>query len=252
MYQYWGAEIGPLTVYVYPEKEELLAAYAADFTADCTSGLLVFRPSDCATVLGGLSQPGRFPANPSHVATAASATAAGGALLVLQRPWATLRHEARLEQIIHSSIHASQSYWAEGPSQPIWLFEGGAVYATARIMAANGEAVSVPFASNTGDYEAARRDAIRVAIGMVVGLSDLEDPDRVRQDTALYQAAHVVGFLASEYLASRYGEATIIGYWKVYRDALRARLSWPQGFQNTFGLSLKDFYEQFELYRATR
>lgn len=254
VYQYYGAKIPPLTVYVYPEKEELLASYAAD----CTSGLLVSRLSDCATILRGLSQ--RFPGAPNHFATAEI-----GALMVLassKGPWATESHEKRLDQLIHSTIHAIQNYWTEGPMEPIWLAEGGAIYASNRIMAANGE-------KDLGNWP--RLDIIREARlyparGMVVRLSDLEDP-RVRQDNQLYRAAHVLGFLAVEYLVSRYGEAKIIDYWKAYRDALRAngfwaiedsknprheiaRLSWPQAFEWTFG-SLKDFYEQFELYRAT-
>ena len=62
-----------------------------------------------------------------------------------------------------------------------------------------------------------------------------------------YQEVSAVGFLAADWLAGHAGEAALLNY---YRQ-LPSSQSWQHAFEAAFRLSVEDFYEAFESYRAT-
>ena len=55
-----------------------------------------------------------------------------------------------------------------------------------------------------------------------------------------------LGFLAVEWLAKRAGDSAVFEYHR--QEPFRT--GWEAAFEAAFGLTLEDFYEQFEAYRA--
>ena len=58
--------------------------------------------------------------------------------------------------------------------------------------------------------------------------------------------SRTLGFLAVEWLATRAGDAAIFEYFRLLPDAE----SWEEAFETAFGITVDDFYEEFEAYRA--
>ena len=56
-----------------------------------------------------------------------------------------------------------------------------------------------------------------------------------------------LGFLAVDWLLERTGDPAVFEYYRV----LPSSSSWQAAFEQAFGLTINEFYEQFEAYRAT-
>jgi len=232
--RYWGQPAGSVTVYAYTTLDALLYA----FTQDCAC------PSQLSTYLtlfrSELAFPGHF------------TTTAQGAMLVWvysegwrQSDRMTGGAYDRLRHLTHTQFHSIQRALGIGRTDPPWIAEGSAEYSMARVMAANGRM----------NFQAERASIASEVASMTTKLSDLEE----RTFQAPVRAPYALGFLAAEYLASKYGEQSILTYWRSLGAILKPRYdrgdyaavgAWQEAFGQAFGLPVAEFYRQFEMYRA--
>ena len=61
-----------------------------------------------------------------------------------------------------------------------------------------------------------------------------------------YWVGRALSFLAGEWLAERAGEPALFEYYRL----LPTSDSWEAAFEGAFGITIDDFYEKFEAYRA--
>ena len=117
---------------------------------------------------------------------------------------------------------------AQKDSGPRWLLEGGAKYAENRYLDDRG----------LGSYDAQRSMMVRHMLGM----------DMTLRESTIYGSAapFFLGMLAWERLVEKAGDFSLLGYYR--NRALRADPE--EAFQATFGISLEEFYEEFEAWRA--
>ncbi len=92
--------------------------------------------------------------------------------------------------------------------------------------------------------DAARRVRSRLARGMAEPLSSLAAPPEL--GASLDEAAEALSFLAGDWLVARAGEPSIFEYYRL----LESSDSWEQAFEAAFGITINDFYREFEEYRA--
>ena len=112
---------------------------------------------------------------------------------------------------------------------PVWVSDGLVKYATSAYQAHAGRL----------DLAEYRRREVNVARITRSPLQDLavDHPGAIPS----------LGFLAVEWLAERAGEPALFDYYRVLPPATSAEAA----FEQAFGLTIEDFYEQFEAYRAT-
>ena len=131
----------------------------------------------------------------------------------LARPWCAA----------HEYFHALQYALAEGrPSGPTWLVEGSATYA---------EEV----------YDGGLEFRRRIAPAGASHVASIRNPEFA--DSRL---KYHLGFIAADWLVSRAGEASLLDYYRL----LPSSNGWDEAFETAFGLSIEDFYDAFEVYRA--
>lgn len=118
---------------------------------------------------------------------------------------------------------------------PTWFDRGAVQYAEV----AYGEATG---ALTPGEFHGL---AVAAAIHAPVKLEDLVDPSGAREAGAWITKA--LGFVAVEWLANHAGDPAVFEYYRV----LPSSTSREAAFESAFGLTIEDFYEQFEAYRAT-
>ena len=141
---------------------------------------------------------------------------------------------------------------AEGSSSPAWLIEGQATYAGGLFFQSRGD--------RTGDRQ--RAQWWRKALDATPSLRDLADSG------PFYAAggpAYALGALATEWLVSRASareteqddeappasgglteHESHIRYW----EAVPSPERWSEAFEASFGVTIEDFYDAFEPYRA--
>lgn len=218
---YWEENTGSITVYAFSGVDTLLDAY----TIDC-----LCIPS--SNLRAELQLPNHFTAT------------APGALLILASPrgtWEESSDNTRVQAITHSHFHAIQSLWSQWGVEPIWMAEGNADYSMAKVRSLN------TFESFS-DMRTYYKNQARFAL---TSLSNLET---WRQDVHTLEQGepYTLGFLATDMLATKYGEKSILAFWQAYGKARRAGQTWQAAFQNNFGISVNDFYSQFETQRASQ
>ena len=138
---------------------------------------------------------------------------------------------------VHEYFHTLQlaeyneRYYTFAPlkdSGPRWLLEGAAKYAENRYLDVRG----------FDSYDAQRAMMIRYMTQVDVTLRGSTIYDSV--------APYFLGMLAWEWLVEKAGDFSLLGYYR--NRALHAN---PEAaFQATFGLTLEEFYEEFEAWRA--
>lgn len=138
--------------------------------------------------------------------------------------------------VIHEYFHTVQSRLSAGRSRniPLWLREGTARY------------VEYGVAGDHGYIDYGRRRTAEVRASR--GLESLQTYEEQGGPTFRGESggAYNVGFLASEYLESLKGrEAVQRGFWA----ALRTSADWRAAFTTVFGVSVDQFYADFEVYR---
>ena len=126
-------------------------------------------------------------------------------------------------------LGASDASGASSASRLTWLLEGGAKYAENRYL--NDRRLD--------SYEAQRAGMIRHMEQLDVKLRESTTYDSV-------PAPYFLGMLAWERLVEKAGDFSLIGY---YRNRALSTTS-GEAFDRTFGLTLDEFYKEFEAWRA--
>ena len=155
-----------------------------------------------------------------------------GTIWIYGPPYLERPSAARRGIVIHEYFHTMQRELSRSMSQvaPFWLREGSARLVEYRIAGREGLL----------DYAVARASEVRRSYSFG-SLQDLE----TRSD-ASSSGGYTLGFLASEYLENLVGpDALRQGFWK----SLSGGANWRQAFAATFGVSLEQFYADFEAYR---
>ena len=119
------------------------------------------------------------------------------------------------------------------PDGPEWMFRGTQRYVQA-----------LYDATQHGGFEGARRNQIEGARRARLPLSSVDMRDN--EDTWRSWAIGGVGFLAMERLAARAGDPAIFEYFRL----LQSSGTWEKAFAAAFGITVEDFYAEFEEYRA--
>ena len=120
------------------------------------------------------------------------------------------------------------------PGGSDWMIRGAEEYSHARYRAAVG----------SGRYDTSRRAVVRDARGAGFALRSLEvgDPGA---DSWRNGQIDALAFLAVEWLAARAGDPAIIEYFHL----LPSHGTWQKAFAAAFGITVEDFYTEFEAYR---
>ena len=144
--------------------------------------------------------------------------------------------------IYHEYVHVREMALANRPlfipqDLPWWLAEGSADYFGYKAASADGLA----------SYARIRSERLRRVRQLPEPLSAFETTGGSAA-TGGSGGAYAVGLLATEYLVDTYGEE------KAGRELFRsmaAGVDWKTAFNRVFGLSVAQFYDDFEAYRAT-
>ena len=136
--------------------------------------------------------------------------------------------------IYHEYFHAVQHSLSRNRSSRgerlLWLIEGSARY--------------FEYAITERSLAAFRQSEVRRWADLPE-LATLIDP--VGSDTTAGREAYRLGSVASDYLATKYGRALLQhDFW-----AALAGTDWRSAFLQVFGVSLDEFYADFEIHRAT-
>ena len=148
----------------------------------------------------------------------------------------------RDKSLIHEYFHIVQSWLAKKgltATGPIWLYEGAAD------IAAYGSAAQL------GEFslDEVRADKITQSRGMLSPLSSMITlQDTLIEDT---EDPYQVGYLATEYLVSKYGDDRL-NVLRKFWEAQGKGTPWQDAFRTTFGMSVDEFYPKFEEYRRAQ
>ena len=121
-----------------------------------------------------------------------------------------------------------------GPGGPEWMFRGTQRYA----------GILYAETARSLNYKVARRKEIQAATRAALPLSSVDM--RGNEDRLRSWAIGGVGFLAVEWLAARAGDPAIFEYYRLLPSAE----TWQEAFATAFGITVEDFYAEFEAYRA--
>jgi len=218
---YWGGRAIPVKVYAFSNIDSLLDAFNRDCVCSDWTGLWDLLRSQISTEGLSAAPGGRGPTGRGALLIPVYQTGVLGNLSEL----------TRLQYITHTQEHSYQYGLTGGPVDPVWMAEGNADYFSAKVLASQGRS----------DFSVLRRSIISEAKSMPYSLNQLESWSTQIPRRAPY--AH--GFLATDFLVSRYGEASILEDWRNYGQSGG---SWQNAFQNTFGVSVADFYRQYDSY----
>ena len=145
--------------------------------------------------------------------------------------------EARVHA--HEYFHAIQFHLTGRLSKPVphWMIEGSATYAEVTY-----QGYAAPSAS---PEEWIERRTTRYA--SEIGSLDWPELSAPAGDQREHPGLeYSLGFLAVDWLAEQAGEQSIIDFFTTLAD----EPSWQEAFEPAFGMSVDDFYEEFEAYRS--
>lgn len=150
---------------------------------------------------------------------------------------------SRLASIAHEHYHAIQTLGVEGSDGikhigPEWLTEGSARYVQIRTLEHAGLS-DLSTAMEASDIAAVRTFT-----------RSLQSLERTEAFFALPNRGLIgygLGALAVSLLAENYGGLSALT--RYYRS-IEPGTTWEEAFENTFGISIEDFYQEFEDYRA--
>jgi hypothetical protein len=183
-------------------------------------------------------EPGRQERARADLDAGTVATAGAGVIRIYGPRFVDRDTTTRRLIVLHEYFHTVQSRLSTGRGGkiPLWLVEGTARY------------VEYGVAGDYGwvDYGRRRTTEVRVARGLESLQTYEEQGGRTSGSDS--GAAYVVGFLASEYLESLKGRHAVQrDFWA----ALRTSADWRAAFTSVFGISVDQFYADFEIYRKT-
>jgi hypothetical protein len=155
--------------------------------------------------------------------------------------WKSKSLEFRQKSIAHEYFHVMQTYLSTKTSAndqaPRWLIEGSAELAAYRVL---GNA-------KLTDLERIHKDKANATRGILNPLSSMETLKGAEAEDT--ETPYTVGYLAVEFLTSRYGEDAVF---KKYWQARATAPTWQAAFQTAFGVIPDEFYKKFEEYRRTQ
>ena len=117
---------------------------------------------------------------------------------------------------------------------PMWLQIGTELYTRHAYLEAAGEGVRSRFQTD-------------FAFAVAPALQPLSSMETISATNAARGQVEALGYLAVEWLANHAGEPAVFEYYRVLPSSTSAEAA----FESAFGLTLENFYEQFEAYRAT-
>jgi hypothetical protein len=156
--------------------------------------------------------------------------------------WQKSSSAGRKQVVIHEYVHIVQNYSGSRQSAnplssglgPLWLIEGGADYLSAWVISSE----------HLNNYETIRDNTLARAKRINAPLQTIES-----YSGAFYAgpgSEYTLGFFGTEFLAKNYGgEQNVL---KFFRSTATSR-TWHDAFEETFGISIADFYDRFEEYR---
>ena len=141
----------------------------------------------------------------------------------------------------HEYFHAVQFHLIGQPGKrvPGWMIEGPATYS---LILYRGT-VSTTQTGDESIQDGRRRSEATLGYYNLLPLSELEAYSATVKPGNF---GFTLGFLAVAWLAERVGAQSIVDFFVRLAD----EPSWQEAFEATFGLTVEDFYEQFEAYRA--
>ena len=151
--------------------------------------------------------------------------------------WRGMSSGSRTVATAHEYFHIVQRATSRvsSDSAPLWLIEGTADYFAYQLAAQNGLA----------NLERKRRETVHRARGIVYPLSSMTTLSG--SNTEDYDTPYTFGYLAVEWLARKYpAELLQLRYWENRSQVASS----SQAFEKTFGVTLDNFYREFETYRA--
>ena len=144
--------------------------------------------------------------------------------------WAKHSPDVRTRHLTHDYFHGIENGLSKKDRlDPLWMAEGNADYSMVKTLVANKHIILAE--------ERAR--FIREARARILPLSALED-------YPIQPLHYTLGYFATEYLVSKYGEDSLLKYWRNFGVGE----TWQSAFENTFGLSVSQFYNEFNSYIA--
>ena len=126
------------------------------------------------------------------------------------------------------TVPAGLSFSTSSSRAPAWASEGLVKYAAAAYRAAAGRL-------DIAEYRAREVNVARVT------------RESLRDQASYSGPTPSLSYLAVDWLVERAGEPAVFEYYRVLPSATSAAAA----FESAFGLTLNDFYEQFEAYRET-
>ena len=214
---------GPLAVYVYGDPNNFVDEYSR------VTGQSVDR------VRAGLPNRG-IEARSGSIWYYVPNSKTYGRLSVLHEYSHTVQYRLAGDKDVSASRSRSSPLF-----HPLWLSEGTSDYLMYKVGSSKGYSQS---------FERTRQSRIQAAKQYPQPLGDLESRTggpSAGGTNANDSAGYAWGFVAADYLASKYGLTSIQkNYWEALADK-----GWQSAFESTFGLTVDVFYEQFAVYRAT-
>lgn len=148
------------------------------------------------------------------------------------------------EIVVHEYFHNVQSFRAGAlPANagdpatsigPVWLTEGSADYEASRVLDSN----------QLHKYIDVRNGAKGGALYCHGSLKHFET--LAGANATCRGGQYSMGFMASELLARGHGEDALINYWQIRRTTA----TWQEAFHIAFGVTVDDFYAQFDGYKS--
>lgn len=125
---------------------------------------------------------------------------------------------------------------------PAWLQEGSAEYAAVRTHTHEG--VLEQRDSSFAEAKAQRRTQARETAAPLQSLETYAGMFAVGGDIS-----YPLGFMATDFLVENFGDFPALPALVSFYEAIGPDTTWQDAFQNTFGLSIDEFYAEFEAYR---
>ena len=175
-------------------------------------------------------------------------TSGAGGDIFIYGEWFVSDEKRRLRIMSHEYFHVIQHYGIprEGASRfevvrqngPYWLLEGSAVYVEVRTGAHEG-------LLEYGESSFAEAKAWRMAQARETA-APLQSLETQKAVFAVGDISYTLGFMATDFLVDNFGGLLAL---VSFYDAIGPDMTWQAAFRSTFGISIDEFYAEFEAYR---
>ena len=169
-----------------------------------------------------------------------------GSLIFLYGEWLfSQTDEGLLGLMTHEYFHVLQESVSEAKHfshdvvseiGPAWLLEGSAVYAEVR----PGEHEGFYSSAETKAWQRSRARKTAAPLPSTETYNGLFAADGV---------GYPLGFMAVDFLVENFGDLPALVAVVSFYDAIEPGTTWQDAFQDAFGISIDEFYVEFEAYR---